>query len=223
MSMRKRALAQALGSVLLMTFAACGGGGEDTSAKNPTTTGAAAPTTVSSADELPAFSSDFDRVCTTQVGFGGATAYEPVAGNHPVILFEESVSGQRDDTPGRFVSSSRTFPAGWTVKEDMNFEDNSELKAVQLVACADRVKETPTGKQCEFDDDGKKFKLELVDTTYELKVYAATTGKELKAATLEGKGTECPYIAVYKKGDTKHYNEPSDDQYTNALKPVVAP
>ena len=209
-------MAVVAGSMALV-FAACGGGRGDTSA-SPTTVVAGATTTAPGDGKLPQFASEFERVCNTQVGFPGAHAYEGTPGvMHPVALFE-------DYRGEGFLSTSRTLPAGWAVKEDTDYKNNSELAAVELVACSDRVKETPTGKQCEFDSDGKKVKLELVDATFELKIYTASTGKGVgTATTLEARSTDCPYIAAFKKGDTKFVTEPSDDDYINALKAAVAP
>ena len=155
-------------------------------------------------------------MCTTQVGFPGARAYEKTPGTHQVLLLE-------NDHDKGYITSSKDLPEGWSIKEDSNFQDNSELAPVQLIACSKRVKETPTGKQCDFDNDGTKVTLELADSTYDLKVYAATTGKEVGASTLEGKSADCPYIAVFNKGDTTYVSEPSEDDYTNALKPYVVP
>ncbi len=203
--------------LLLLTLGACGGGGGGDDAKATTTAPAGAVTTAQSAAELPKFASEFDRVCTTQVGFPGATSYEPVPGLHPMLFFEEHRGKS-------WVNSARDFPQGWAVKEDTNFEDNAELKAVQIIACGDRVKETPSGKQCEFENKSKgtKTKLELVNSTTELKIYAATTGKLVKTEMIETKVTECPYFATYQDGDTTYVETPTEDQYTNALKSVVA-
>jgi hypothetical protein len=204
---------------------ACGGGGDgggsqaaSTVANVSTTTEAttvATPTTVSRANELPKFIGEFSRVCKTQIGYLGASSYEKVPGVHPVVFFE-------DFRGEGFIESSRTLPAGWAVEQDTNFDDASELKAAQLVACSDRVKETPTGVKCKFDDNGTPIELELVDATYDLKVYAATSGEVKHQQTLEAKNSKCPFIATFKKGDTTFVNQPSDDDYTNALKSVVA-
>jgi hypothetical protein len=167
---------------------------------------------------LPSFISDFDRVCTTQVGFSDASGYEPVAGAvHPVVLFE-------DYRGGNLVESSRTLPEGWKVEQDTDFEDNAELGAAELVACSTRVSERPTGTMCDFEDEGETVTLELVDASYELVVYEANTGEEVQRSTLEGsQGGECPFIATFQEGDTTFVSEPDDDAYINALKPVVAP
>jgi hypothetical protein len=211
-------------AVAVMAIAgACGGGGDGDEAA---VAGEAATTTVASATagkggpEVPAFIGEFDRVCTTQVGFPGVAAYEGGPGVHPVVLFEEF----RGES---FVESARSLPGGWKVEQDADFEDTSDLETAQLVACSDRTEERPTGVKCQFkggeDDGGKPVELELVDAVYELKVYAATTGELQHQQTLEARNTECPFIATFKKGDTTYVNQPSDDDYIAALKPVVAP
>jgi hypothetical protein len=209
--------------VALGALGACGGGddgggdGDAASAGDATTTTSAEGAS-SQAAEVPKFLDDLERVCTTQVGFPGVTAYEAAPGTHPVVLFE-------DYRGEGFVQSSRTLPGGWAVEQDADYEDTKDLEVAQLVACSDRVAEHPTGVTCEFkdDDDPKGVELELVDATYQLKVYEATTGKLQHEQTLEAKNTTCPYFATFKKGDTTFVNQPSDDDYTNALKPVVAP
>jgi hypothetical protein len=137
---------------------------------------------------------------------------------HPVVLFE-------DYRGEGFIDSSRTLPAGWGVEQDADYEDNKDLEVTQLVACSDRTTESPTGVMCTFEGDKGEpaTKLELVDATYELKVYAATTGELKHTATLEAKNSECPFIATFEKGDKTFVNEPSDDDYIGALKPVVTP
>lgn len=169
------------------------------------------------AEELPMFESDFDRVCTTQVGFGGATSYEPVAGIHPVLLFQETDSGT-------LITSSAELPAGWAIEQDSNFDDNSELAPIELVACAVVAKTTPNGVTCDFeDDDGSTITLDLVDTTYEMTVHAATTGAVLGTEVIEAVDTECPFVAFIDEGQTEYVNTPDAEQYTNALRPYVMP
>lgn len=223
-AVRTRLIAVLALSLAVLSGACGGGGGDDDVESGATTTteGEASETSTSlpgSDGKLPAFSQDFDRVCTTQTGYSGAKAYEPGPGPHTMMLFED-YRGEGD-----YISSSNDFPEGWTIKEDSNFEDNSELAGIELIACSDRVKEAPTGKKCEFGKDGEeKATLELVNATYEVKVYSATTGKQVgETATIEATEDECPFIATYKKGDTTFVDEPSDDEYINALKGIVAP
>ena len=209
-----------LGVVLVaVVFAGCGGGGAGDG--NVAANGDDNPaTTVAKATEpdvdVPAFIGDFDRVCTTQVGFKGVAAYEAGPGPHPLIFFT-------DHRGEGFVESAQELPAGWKLEQDMNYEDNSDLQKAQLIACNDRVKEIPTGVICDFEDDGEAIKLELVDADYDLKVYAANTGELKHEARLEARDKECPFIAAFQKGDKTYVNEPTDDQLINALKSVVTP
>lgn len=205
-----------LGLLLLaITVAACGGGGDDVTAggddDSATTTSASTPDV-----DVPAFAGDFDRVCTTQVGFKGVAAYEGGPGPHPLIFFNDH-RGQG------FVESAQELPAGWKVEQDMDYEDNSDLQKTQLIACNDRVNEIPTGVVCDFEDDGEEIKLELVDADYDLKVYVASSGELKHEARIEARDKECPFIASFQKGDKTYVNEPSDDQLINALKRVVTP
>ena len=219
----------ALAGALLIVLAACGGGSGDDGGDAVAGSGdegdaaatekAAGDADAVTRDELPPFLADLERVCTTQLGFLGLTPYDASKGMvHPVVLFE-------DYRGEGFIDSSRTLPAGWEVAQDEDYEDSTDLKPIELVACSDRVAEDPTGIMCTFkgDDGEPDTKLELVDATFELKVYAATTGELKHEATLEAKEDECPFIATFEKGDKTFVAEPSDDDYVAALKPVVTP
>ena len=227
--MRGRSLLAGL--IACVALSACSGSGGATGAPATAVTPAATPG-ASSVDagpsqaasqgagaDLPGFMSDFDRVCETQVGFAGAAAYEAGAGLHPVVVFTDF------GDPPTLIQSSPTMPEGWTVIEDANYEDNSELADVQLVACSRRVEATPNGTTCDFEpsDGSGKVTLELTDTTYELTIYSAQSGEAVGEPTkLEAASSECPYIASFKDGDTKFLNDPTEDQYINALKAIVA-
>ena len=181
--------------------------------------GAGAVATPTPAD-LPTSIDGFARICTTQVGFGDATAYDRSAGLHPVVL----LAGSRDGSA--FVRSNATLPAGWTITEDDDYADNSELAGVQLVACSEQVSTTPTGETCEFEgDDGEpSTTLELTNTVHELTVYSAASGERIgDPQTLEATGAVCPFVAMIREGQTQYLNDPSDDQYVNALKDLVDP
>jgi hypothetical protein len=167
--------------------------------------------------ELPTLVGDFDRVCETQVGFSGADLYEPAPGLHPVALFEDT------GEPPSLSHSTRSLPAGWAVENDDDYADNSELAAVQLVACSRLVETKPNGT-CEFEgeDGAPPTSLEKTDTTYELTVYSARTGEVVRdPQTLVASPAECPMLVFLREGDTKWFNKPTDDQYINALKPLV--
>lgn len=231
------------GALALAALAGCGGDDdgddevalEEIDADDTTTTEADDETTTTEAEdgedggdedaepagdgELPDFLSDFDRVCTTQVGFDGAAAYDPAGpAPHPTVLFESF------GADGDLVQSGRSsLPAGWLVEEDADFEDNAELAETELVACLQRTEETPNGTECEFDSDGDTVTLELVDTVSELTVYAASTGDEVLSTTLEAATTECPFFASFDPDDLRFFNEPSDDELIAALAPIVEP
>ncbi len=167
--------------------------------------------------DLPQFSTEFDQLCTTQVGFPGAAEYTSDPGPNVIVYMEN----YRDE--GTYVTSSRALPAGWALQEDDDYEDNSEFAAVELVGCLDRTETTPTGIDCEFDDDGTTITLELVDASYDLTVYAAATAEVVGTKSITAAETECPFIVSTEDGDTEHVATPSDDDIVNALKEFVAP
>jgi hypothetical protein len=211
--------------VATILLSACGestpGGTSAGSTVTPTGDAATSPpTSQTAAGELPMFMQEFDRVCETQVGFGGAAAHNAAApGIHPVVLFYDS------GDPPTLITASVTLPAGWAITEDTNFDDNTELAAAELIACSRRTAATPNGTMCDFTlNDGGTVTLELTDTVYELTLYAATSGEQVgQPKTLEASDTECPMFASFKEGDTRYLNTPTEDQYVTALKEFVAP
>ncbi len=167
--------------------------------------------------DLPAFSTDWATVCTTQVGFAGAKEYAPGPGTHTIVYMEN----YRDE--GNYITSSRALPAGWALTEDDDYADNSEFADVELVGCLDRTGTTPTGIQCDFEDEGVTTTLELVDADYDLTIYAATSGESIGTKSITATEDECPFIATFQDGDTEFVASPSDDDIVNALKEFVAP
>jgi hypothetical protein len=167
--------------------------------------------------DLPMFASDFDRVCTTQVGFAGATPLTEGSGPHPIVLFQETDSGL-------LIESAAELPAGWAVDEDSNFDDNADLVPTELIGCSQIVAQEPNGVSCDLEgDDGTVTTLDLVDVTYELTVHEATTGALVGTETIEAADTECPFVVFIEEGDTQYFNSPEADQYTDALQSYVAP
>jgi hypothetical protein len=213
----KRAALTLIATVCLLGAGACSNGSGAGSGGDASSTSAGGGRATTE-EELPMFMADFSRVCSTQVGFPGAKAYEAVPGAvHPIVFFEEN---EHSD----FIQSGVTLPAGWTVTEDANYEDNTELAGIELVGCASIVETTPNGTQCEFDDDGQSISLELVNVTYEVAVYEATTGKVVGTpTTVKAESTECPFVVAYDDGDTTYNLSLDVDDVINALKPAVAP
>lgn len=169
--------------------------------------------------DLPQFLSDFDRVCTTETGFGGATPYSAEGpGPHPFVLMQESDSGNI------FERDLSDAPAGWNIQTDANFDDNSEIVPTELIACSVKTGTTPTGIMCDLEmDDDSTVTLEVVDQTFELTIREATTGNAIGTETIEATDSECPFFVFIDEGDTQYFNTPDEDQYINALKPYVAP
>jgi hypothetical protein len=216
----RRARAVFVTCLVASVLVGCGGGGNEPTGGSTATAGASANSSIAVSADLPTFLREFDRVCETQVGFAGAAAYDATAGIHPVVLFYDH------GDPPTLIQSSHTFPAGWTVTEDADYSNNSELEDVELVACSRRVEATPTGIMCDFegDDGSSPSTLELTDSVHELTVYAAATGEQVgESQRLEASGTDCPMIAFIGEGDTKYLNDPTEDQYINALKALVSP
>lgn len=193
---------------------------DETAEPSPAATAAEPSQDVAAGDaaqELPQFDSDFSRVCTTQVGFGGASPYVAEGGPSPVVLFAEG-----DD--GDFIKASVELPAGWAIENDLDFEDNSELAPAELVACAAISKQTPNGVSCDLEgDDGSTTTLDLVDVTYTLSVYEAVSGELLGEEVIEAASTDCPFFVFIEEGQTEYLNTPDADAYTAALQPYVAP
>lgn len=218
-----RRSASALAAAMLV-LSACGGGSDD--AADGAADGSedsdesAGPVADDSAlvDDLPQFLSDFDRVCTTETGFGGTTPYSDGPGPHPFVLMQESDSGFI------FERDLNDAPAGWNIQTDSDFDDNSEIVPTELIACSVRSATTPTGIMCDLEgDDDSITTLELVDVTYELTILEASTGAVVATDTIEAIDAECPFFVFVDEGDTKYFNAPTEDQYINAVKPYVMP
>ncbi|MBA2382976.1 MAG: hypothetical protein H0V73_12770 [Chloroflexi bacterium] len=208
--------------LVTLVLAGCGGSnpGAASATSTATSVGSAAPSGETAAAGLPAFVGDLDRVCETQVGFGGTAAYDATPGIHPVALFYDY------GEPPSLIEASVTLPAGWAITQDANYADSSEFAALQLIACSRRTKAVPNGTMCDFTPSGggTTTTLELTDTAYEMTVYAAATGQPVgKPKTLEASDAECPMIAAFKESDTRFLNTPTEDQYVAALKGFVAP
>ncbi|MFK7919736.1 MAG: hypothetical protein AB8G14_16795 [Ilumatobacter sp.] len=161
--------------------------------------------------ELPANNREFNRLCTTPVGFGGATPLTDGAGGpRPVELFQESDSGL-------FVTSTIDAPAGWVV-------DDASLQAVELVACSSIGTLVDNGVTCSLEsDDGTVTTLTLLNGTYDLVVYEAVTGAVVASTTLEANSTDCPLIALVDEGQTELLATPEPEAYIEALQSVVEP
>lgn len=223
-------------AIVALIATACSGGSDDASSgpvdaedsneitEEPASGDESAPadepaTEGSLVEDLPQFLSDFDRVCTTETGFGGATPYSAEGpGPHPFVLMQESDSGKI------FERDLSDAPAGWNIQTDSDFDDNSEIVPTELIACSQKTATTPTGIMCDLEmDDDSTVTLEVVDQTFVLTIREATTGNAIGTERIEATDAECPFFVFIDEGDTQYFNTPDEDQYINALKPYVAP
>jgi hypothetical protein len=161
----------------------CGSSADSTLAAEPGT-GAGA-----SKDRV-LFDTDFEGVCSG-APVAAATAYDrSEPGIHPVLAFGTS-SIDADD--GKLYPV--TVPEGFTRRFQA---DGNALAEIQLVACAKRTAEqkdkTCDGYQKDGVDTGQV--IDSFRATYELSLYAATTGEKLDGKTVDLPAAECPTIVM---------------------------
>lgn len=194
---------------LALLAAACGGGTEDDASGD---TGDNVPSVEAPSVPLLLTSSDFEQVC------GGGTvsqapAYEKTKGEiHPILAF----SGEDPE----YEELVLDFPEGWAT-------EILTPEATELVACLDRTKDTvaETCKGYESDDNpGETFAVELHDATYDVTVYAASSGDVITEGTIEASGDDCPLIAFFDEGEETQvdYADPSK-QLRSLVAKFVAP
>lgn len=189
---------------------ACGGS-STSSDSSPTTpvaaTGTAAPKQL--------FSSDFEGSCQGAT-VSSATAYDPAAATHKVLLF----STYEDS----LIEDITTLPADWQV----TFEpDGNAYAAVDLVACAVRTEEAFVEDCTGYESDGVATQnvAKLHSATYELTIREATTGTELGSTTIAAAMDSCPMFVTFESDDdvVDYFAPPTEDEVTAFLKPFVQP
>jgi K+-transporting ATPase c subunit len=62
-----------------------------------------------------------------------------------------------------------------------------------------------------------------VNATYDVTVYATSSGAMVGQVSLNAATTQCPYVAAYREGDTQYVMTLTDNDVTNAVKPYVMP
>ena len=200
----------------LAGLAGCGGGDDDD---------ATAPTTVADDDDqadssetavteapLPEATSratvaevniltDFGDVCRG-VTLDGATAYDPTrTGVHPLM----TLAGE----PPSYDAAGALLPDEWDPAI------GSE-QTVELVVCLDRTAATKS-QTCTgyLDDDGNDSgnTVEMYDTTYSVRLLAATTADEVATTQMDATDPDCPMLAMFDEGDPieEDYAEPTDE------------
>lgn len=206
------------GALLIVSVAACSSGDDGSEEPDPTApaeepapSGDETSTDEPAADETvteetePAVTpvdilTDFGDVCRG-VSLPGATAYDPaVPGPHPVV----AITGEGTD----FDPALSDLPDTWDPVI-------GQEATVELVACLARTEAT-LAQTCDGyqDDDGGDTGnvVEMYDTTYDVRLIAATTGEEVASTELQATGEDCPFLVFFDEGEKVKpwYSEPTD-------------
>lgn len=166
--------------------------------------------------EVPDSVLDLKRVCADGLGFSGMPAYDRTKKTvHPAILMNNP-----GDDWSQFEPPAGDFPKGWF----LGYSDKPAT--AELVVCVERTKATATGKVCDMEtEDGKPLKISTYNTSYQLKVVEARTGKALHEYNGEAKSDECPVYIYTSEGEdkNKYYNEVWPKDYRKRVQPFIAP
>ena len=201
--LRTHALALGLAVAVGLSAAACGADDPSEESDVPTTEAEEA----AGAIENP---NDLGVVCMDGTALPGAAEYDPsVPGPHPVQIFEPTLGGS-------LITTSESLPEGWA-------PDVDDPSTAALIACLEVANETPNGTTCPFDEEDGATTLLLVDATYDVTVYEATTAHELGSTTIEATSTVCPMVVMYDPSDPRYVNTPTEAQYQEALAEFVMP
>jgi len=145
-----------------------------------------------------------------------ATAYDPAAPSHKVVLFSPY--------SGDLIEDTSTLPDDWMVQFD---EHEDAYAKVDIVACVEVKDEQPLQICTGYQNDGHDTddEVDLRSATYTVSVHEATTGKELGTTELEGTDDSCPtFLSFDSESQTKVYDSPpSNDDLIAFIKPFVQP
>ncbi len=201
MSRTKTGIVLVVVSIFLL---ACGG------------TGALTLTPASTPTGRPLMSFDFEPVCRRGT-VDKATAYEPAPGRvHPVLVFRRD--GPEDNSYYEMSPSTLELPVPWMV------DYGGDYTKVELVACLTRIGGDFVGK-CDYKDDDSEetFLLNVYNSTYEMKIYAARSGKEIGTATVEATVDDCPMLHMFSEKEEDYFAWPASGTLESALRPYVEP
>ena len=213
---RHRLASGALALCALVALAACGGGDDDDAAAQTAAEEAddQADDTVTVATEAPVAEAtapptvaevniltDFGDVCRG-VALPGATAYDPSrAGVHPIM----TLAGE----PPSYDAAGALLPDQWDPAI------GSE-QTVELVVCLDRTSATKSQTCTGYLDDAGNDSgntVEMYDTSYTVRLVAATTAEEVATTQMDATEPDCPTLALFDEGDPvrEEYAEPTDE------------
>lgn len=192
---------------ITLSLLACGGaGGRPTKPAEPT-----APPT-----ERPLMSFDFEPVCR-RGKVEGAAAYEPTPGRvHPILIFRRDSPDENDYY--EVLPGTLKLPVPWMV------DYQGDYTTVELVACLTRTGGDLVGT-CDYkdDDSDKTYLLDIYNSTYEVKIYAARTGEEVGTATIEATIDDCPMFHMFSEEKEDYFAWPPSGVLESALRPYVEP
>ncbi len=195
-----------LGAVAIGLLVAGCGSSSDTPASGGGGAGGAKPV------DRVLFDSDFEGVCSGAPQAAAAAYDKAATGIHPVLGFGSSTlnSDANNLLP-------LTIPEGFTRRWA---EGKNNLAEVQLVVCAKRIKDTEVQECDGYQKDGKDTGqvVTLHNASYEVKVFAAKTGEEIAAKTIDATSDECPSFVV---SDTKDYYPSVDEAVVTFVQPIV--
>lgn len=162
-------------TMTMLILAACGGSSE------PEATPTDGPLTVW----------EYENVCR-QGTVNEATVYEVGAGSavHPILIF------QRDSADtNSYDSVTNTIlelPETWMVDYE------GDATTVELVICVTRVPGEFV-EACEYsdEDDDTVFVLNTHNASYDVKVFAATSGEEIASTKIEVAYEQCPMFHMF--------------------------
>lgn len=193
-------------AVAAMLSGACGGGGDDDTGAGSE---AGAVDTPAAETSMPVYFGDFEQVCGGGT-VAGAAEYSKGPGIHPLIVFE-------GEDPV-YEYRSLTLPEGW--------QSDLAAQTTELVACLDRVseKKVNTCTDYESDDAEEPFDVEVYAATWDITLYAATTGEEVASGQIKADSKNCPYLVFFDEDEEvqREYSDMSA-QVRSFVKEYVAP
>lgn len=131
--------------------------------------------------------SDLQAVCSGATA-SRATAFDPQAQSHKVILFSP--------LNGSLVEDTSMLPTDWMVQ----FNQSSDAYAkIDLVACIQVTDEQPLKECTGYEDNGAATanKVNLQSATYSLSMRSAVTAKELGRTELSTADDTCPMFMSF--------------------------
>jgi hypothetical protein len=139
-----------------------------------------------------------------------AAAYEKTAGTiSPILIFYQEGAGRT------YQNISYHFPQDWAT-------DYPEIAKNQLVACI-AVTERKAKRECNFEENKKKYRLRMNDAKYNVRVFEAKTGALVAEKDFDLKAEkECPMLHFF-FGPEENQDPDYEQPVIDFLKPLLRP